>query len=185
MVQHLKAELRKAMLLKRDSLSASERNVASESISNRLFSIDRVKEAEIVAIYSSIGSEVETREMILKAVSLGKEVLLPILASGNSLEFGKFESFEKMKPGRFGILEPIQKFDSKLHPQVIIIPGVAFGACMHRVGYGKGYYDRFLASLPSFRIGICFDFQIVDKLPHHEDDQRMQMIISEKQVVVD
>jgi 5-formyltetrahydrofolate cyclo-ligase len=60
---------------------------------------------------------------------------------------------------------------------------VSFGLCMHRLGYGKGYYDRYLAQSPAYRIGICFDFQIVERLPVHDDDERMDEIVTEKRVI--
>jgi 5-formyltetrahydrofolate cyclo-ligase len=65
----------------------------------------------------------------------------------------------------------------------VVVPGVSFGLCMHRLGYGKGYYDRFLSSSPAYRIGVCFDFQVVDRLPSHEDDERMDEIVTDKRII--
>ncbi|MEW6722772.1 MAG: 5-formyltetrahydrofolate cyclo-ligase, partial [Candidatus Micrarchaeota archaeon] len=61
--------------------------------------------------------------------------------------------------------------------------GVAFGLCMHRLGYGKGYYDRFLSRSFAYRIGVCFDFQVEERLPRHDDDERMDEIITEKRII--
>ena len=185
MIHYLKADLRKKILEKRDSVSESERKEKSGRIMGRLFADPHFRSASCVAFYLNIQSEVETKEMIIAARELGKEVLLPAVVSGQDLELYRFESFEKLKKGRFGILEP-ETEDRKppAHwPEVIIVPGVAFGLCMHRLGYGRGYYDRLLAKIPSYRIGICFDFQLVEKLPRHEDDQRMNMIITERMVI--
>ena len=82
-------------------------------------------------------------------------------------------SFDSLKSGKYGILEPADRIPPSKEPDVIVVPGVSFGLCMHRLGYGKGYYDRFLSGSPAYRIGVCFDFQVVEKLPSHEDDERM------------
>jgi 5-formyltetrahydrofolate cyclo-ligase len=184
MVQHEKAILRQEMLARRNSLSDGERKEKSDAIMARLFEERHFREARCVALYMPIGNEVDTRQMITRSVAEGKEVLLPFVASDHHLELRKFESFERLEKGRFAILEPISQEKPVEDPHVIILPGVAFGLCMHRLGYGKGYYDRLLARLPSFRIGICFDVQVLDRLPRHSDDQRMNVIITEKREIV-
>ncbi|MFZ5501514.1 MAG: 5-formyltetrahydrofolate cyclo-ligase, partial [Candidatus Micrarchaeota archaeon] len=106
-------------------------------------------------------------------------------------------SFEDLKEGKFGILEPKTRnahAKSKppkpktqntepSEPDIILVPGVAFGLCMHRLGYGKGYYDKHLAKSRAYRIGICFDFQVMESLPKHEDDQRMDEILTDKRAI--
>jgi 5-formyltetrahydrofolate cyclo-ligase len=184
MVQHEKAILRQEMLAKRNSLSEAERKEKSDAIMEKLFEEHHFREAKCVSFYMPIGNEVDTRQMIARSVAAGKGVLLPAVASDHHLELRKFESFENMKKGRFAIMEPISEERPDEDPHVIILPGVAFGLCMHRLGYGKGYYDRLLARLPSFRIGICFDLQVLERLPRHSDDQRMNMIITEKREIV-
>ena len=184
MVQHEKAILRKEMLDRRNSMNAELHAERSATVMETLFSEQHFQNAKCVAFYMSIGSEVETKKMIGRADGEGKEVLLPVVMTDHHLELHRFESFERMKTGRFAIPEPTSRTKPHMEPDVIILPGVAFGLCMHRLGYGKGYYDRLLARLPSYRIGICFDFQVVEKLPRHEDDQRMNMIITEKRTIV-
>jgi 5-formyltetrahydrofolate cyclo-ligase len=184
MVQHEKAILRQEMLARRNSLSDEARKEKSGAIMEKLFSERHFREAKCVALYMPIGNEVDTRQMITGAAAAGKEVVLPVVASDHHLELRKFQSFESMRKGRFAILEPVGEERPPEDPHVIVLPGVAFGLCMHRLGYGKGYYDRLLARLPSFRIGICFDLQVVERLPRHSDDQRMNMIITEKREIV-
>lgn len=183
MVQHEKAMVRSEMLGRRNSISETERAERSAKIMEALFNEPHFRSAKCAALYMAIGSEVETRMMIARAAAEGKEVLLPVVASDHHLVLRRFESFERMRKGRFAIMEPDNDIPPSEEPHVIVLPGVAFGLCMHRLGYGKGYYDRLLARLPSFRIGICFDLQVVDRLPRHGDDQRMEMVITEKRVI--
>jgi len=200
MVQHLKAELRKKMLAQRNAIDDGERKQKSDEIMKRLFSEPHFQAAKCVAFYMPIGSEVDTKGMIEEAAKQGKEVLLPVVAddhhldettvssrdrerSSRDIELYRFMSFYEMKTGRFNIPEPTSKVPPTRLPEVVVLPGVAFGLCMHRLGYGKGYFDRLLAKLPSYRIGICFDFQVEEKLPKHEDDQRVDKIITEKREI--
>lgn len=179
MVQEAKAKIRKEMLDKRNSMNEDERAESVVAIMKRLLDEPHFANAKTVALYMSKGSEVETREILKAALERKKEVCLPVV-NGEHLELYCFESFEDLLPGKFGILEPGNRIPPSKEPDVIIIPGVAFGLCMHRLGYGKGYYDRLLAKLPSYRLGICFDFQVMENLPKHEDDQRMHKILTEK-----
>jgi 5-formyltetrahydrofolate cyclo-ligase len=183
MVQEEKAKIRAQMLKKRDEISEEERAQKNISIMKRLLEEEHFLRARTVALYMSKGSEVETQEILLKVKEEGKEICLPVVVSADHLELYCFESFEDLQKGKFGVLEPKGRKPPSREPDIIIIPGVSFGLCMHRLGYGKGYYDRLLARLPSYRIGICFDFQLVDNLPKHEDDQRMHKIITEKREI--
>ncbi len=183
MVHELKAALRKEMLLKRDSLQSHEADTMSHAIAERIASHPRFKEAKVVAFYIAKGSEVSTRAIIMKALELKKEVLLPVTGDQH-IEFFRFHSFEELVPGKFGIPEPkTHNPELKLDPDIVIVPGISFGLCMHRLGYGKGYYDRYLSKSPAYRIGVCFDFQIMERLPTHENDERMDEIITEKRII--
>jgi len=182
MVQHLKAALRSQMLAKRDALSRGEVETLSGAIAERLFASQRFKEAKIVAFYLPKGNEVDTAKMIEQTIALGKEVLVPV--TDHQITFFRFSSFQDLVPGKFNILEPKARNTPSKEADVVVIPGVSFGLCMHRLGYGKGYYDRYLANSPAYRIGICYDFQVVEKLPTHENDERMDEIITEKRIII-
>jgi 5-formyltetrahydrofolate cyclo-ligase len=181
MVQHLKEALRKKLLSERDALPKPSVESMSAAIMERLFVRPRFAEARTVAFYVPKGNEVDTTRMIKHALAAGKEVLVP--RTLQEIRFCRFTSFEELEPDRFGIPAPKICNESLREPDVVIVPGVSFGLCMHRLGYGKGYYDRYLAGSPAYRIGICFDFQVVEKLPVHEDDERMDEIITEKRLI--
>lgn len=182
MVTHLKNAIRKEILAKRDALSKEQIAKLSSQIADRLSAHQKFESAKVVAFYLAKGSEVDTKKMIEYAIKEGKEVLVPV--TSHKISLYKFKSFNDLVKGKYGIMEPkSRELPSKEHPDVIIIPGTVFGLCMHRLGYGKGYYDSHLADSKAYRIGICFDFQMVEKLPTHENDQQMDCIISEKRSI--
>lgn len=181
MVSRAKAALRKKTLEMRDSLTEEEHAAKSRAIMKTLFSRPRFREAKVVAFYVPKGSEVDARIMIEGALKKGKEVVVPV--TDHRITFYKFHSFDDLKKGKYGILEPKTLENPSNPPELVVIPGACFGLCMHRVGYGKGYYDDYLGKSFSYRIGLCFDFQVVEKLPTHENDQRMDEIITEKRII--
>ena len=178
-----KSSLRSQILSKRNSLSLEDIAHHSEKISKRILKHPKFLDSKSIFLYFSIGSEVSTTFIIEESLKLGKNVFLPVLDNSENLSFHKFESFSKMKKGKFGILEPTSKV-SLVDPDLVVVPGLAFDLHLHRLGYGKGYYDRFLKSTSSYKIGICFDFQIVEKIPNESHDQKMDEVISEKRILV-
>lgn len=207
MIAKSKTILRKELLAARNSLSEAERKEKSEIIRNRLFSLEEFKNAKTIAFYLSKGSEVETFGMIETALKQGKKILVPVMHSKvvvsatidhfddgsfcivdevkeDVLELVEFTSFDDLVAGRFGVPEPKTKIVADHQPDTVIIPGLAFDLDLHRLGYGKGYYDRALKKIPiAVRIGICFDLQIVEKIPRHEHDERLHVTLSEKRVL--
>lgn len=181
MVSRAKAALRKKTLEMRDSLTKENYAAKSRAIMEALFARPRFQEAKVVAFYVPKGSEVDAKIMIEGALRQGKEVIVPV--TSHKITFYKFHSFDDLKTGKYGILEPKSHEKPSKPPDVVVIPGACFGLCMHRVGYGKGYYDDYLGKSFSYRIGLCFDFQVVEKLPTHDNDQRMDEIITEKRII--
>jgi 5-formyltetrahydrofolate cyclo-ligase len=108
------------------------------------------------------------RRMVLYPKIEGKNLVFCPVASGNDL-----------RPGQFGILEPVRA-PAELSPDVILVPGLAFTREGHRLGRGAGFYDRFLGSSPpgTIKAGICFDFQVVPELPTESHDVRMDLVIT-------
>lgn len=181
MVKHLKDEIRKEILAKRDSISSEDADFYSQKIAETLFGLHEYKKAHTVAFYLPIRNEVNTRKMVLHALKNEKEVLVPV--TNSKIKFYQFQSFDDLKPGKFSVPEPTTKKEPSKQPDLIIVPGVAFGFCMHRIGYGKGYYDDFLATSQAYRVGVCFDFQLVKKLPIHDGDQKMDCILTENRII--
>ena len=119
--------------------------------------------------YYSLPDEVNTHSLIDDLVSEGKTVLLPKVMGVDTMELRRYTGRDDLQEGVYHILEPVGKpFTDYAAIDLILVPGLAFDAAGHRLGRGRGYYDRFLHSRVGFycvKIGICFDFQKVDEVP--------------------
>jgi len=179
-----KSLLRKEVLHKRNSMSHFEISMKSKLIQRKLIESPVFNQSKSIGLYLAIGSEVQTREIINYALDLGKTVLLPRIMS-NDLRFYVVDQkdFEEnsFDVNRFGIKEP--KIDNKPADfiDLLIIPGIVFDTYGFRIGYGYGYYDKYLTiSKFSKSIGLAYDFQFIKKpipiLPH---DRKIDVLITE------
>lgn len=177
--------LRKEMLKKRDSIAPPNLLSWSDKIVSFVVSGSKYVRATDILLYSSYGSEVITKGLCEKALKDGKEVFYPKV-EGDYMSFYRVTSPADLNTGYKGILEPYGfgcKFKTG-HNTVMIVPGVAFGRDGYRVGYGKGYYDKFLGrNTDIYKIGICFDQQLVTCVPRDEYDIQMDEIITEKTIL--
>jgi len=182
MVAEAKKVLRNNVLAIRDSLNPEDIAERSKRIEETLFGEEHFKSAKAVAFYIPKGNEVDTKHMMERAVGEKKEVLVPV--TDDEISMCKFTSFFDMVPGKFGVPEPEHRRPRDHAAEVVLVPGIVFGLCMHRIGYGKGYYDRYFKSnTKAFRIGISFDFQVMEELPKHEHDVPMDLIITDKRLI--
>jgi 5-formyltetrahydrofolate cyclo-ligase len=186
-----KAELRKKMIFIRDSLSIEERKTKSHAIKSHLTKLKAYQDAEVVFVYVSFRSEVDTRCFIKEAKKNGKRIAVPIsIPKGKVLQPCEISGLDELVPGTWGILEPIKEncrpVDSK-EIDIAVVPGLAFDNCFHRLGYGAGYYDRFLPSLRknAIKIGLGYDFQLLDRLPVEEFDVPLSGIITEDRLLLE
>lgn len=145
------------------------------------------KEARSIGITLSINGEVETREIIQEAWKLKKLVAVPKTDPKlHELAFYALESFEQLEPGHFGIMEP--KIDSTSivnsnDIDLLFVPGLVFDRKGYRIGYGGGYYDRFLAQFSNKTLSLAFSFQVVDEIPRFDYDKPVDCIITEKETI--
>lgn len=185
-----KNEIRRRILGKRNALSPSEVFKRSLVIQRRVMDLPQYKSAKIIGAYFPIGSEVRTEYLIESALTSQKVVLLPKVASDNIALSRVFEADirdNNLVKGRFRILEPPRSsYNAQKNIDLLIVPGIAFDKYGNRIGYGKGYYDRFIKQ-NDFRlsIGLGFQFQILDySLPCCDFDQRLHAIATERSVLV-
>lgn len=151
-------------------------------IQERVLCSAEFKKASGLAIYSPVWNEVFTEEIFRTARRAGKRTAYPRV-HGKSLEFIEVTDLRELVPGQFGILEPAAAPTIPLAElDLVVVPGVAFDSTGHRLGYGAGFYDRVLQDCENrgLLVGLCFEFQILEKLPAEDHDIRMDMVISEE-----
>lgn len=155
----------------------------SAKIMERLEETDLFRQASCIALYHAIPGEVQTAGLIEKWYR-EKKLLLPLI-KGNDLQLLLYSGKESLKAGAFGILEPTE--DCVAIPEneidLIIVPGVAFDRQRNRLGRGKGFYDRLLSTLNVPKVGIGYDFQLKDQIPVEPFDRKMDLIITEKEII--
>lgn len=176
---HEKDKLRKEIRLLKDQFSREELTAMSETTIQKLKCSLRFQSAKMVMMYYSLPDEVNTYQFINEIAS-EKNVVLPVVIDNENIELRMFHNSGKMKYGAYGIMEPTgEVFDRYEEIDVAVIPGMAFDSNCHRLGRGKGYYDRFLKKIPNaYKIGICFNFQKVENIPSSEYDVDMDEVIS-------
>lgn len=144
---------------------------------SRLEAHPAFRQAHTILLYHSLPDEVNTHDFIRKW-SAQKQILLPVVI-GNDLELRRYTNPQDLKKGAYGIEEPVgEPFTDYASIDLAIIPGVAFDAQGNRLGRGKGYYDRLLPRLPhTYKIGICFPFQLLEEVPTEALDVRMDEVL--------
>lgn len=173
----------------RRHLSAEFRRQASREILRRLTALDHFRRAEVLHTYVSWQEEVDTQELLRVMWQERKKVVTPkVIVSPPQLEHYLLPHFEALAPGAFGILEPSHErgalpFADFKKIDLIIVPGLAFDRRGNRLGYGGGYYDRLLAEFAAPKVALAFSAQIVDAIPTEAHDQRVDMIVTEREVI--
>lgn len=173
-----KKEIRNLMIDKRKKIAHKKQ--LSTIIVDNIIDLDIYKRSKVIALYNSLESEVNTKSLINDAL-LEKKVLLPKIVN-DKIVFVEINKNTKYTKSKLGVMEPIGNIylgDIDL----IIVPGVSFDKELNRLGFGKGYYDKFLSKKDIFKIGICYENQIVSKLPVDSDDIKMDLIITNKRVL--
>lgn len=173
-----KAQLRKEVREEKKKFSAEELKMKSETTIHQLRNCLRLQSARTVMLYYSLPDEVDTQNLI-DELAKEKTILLPFVIDDINMELRVYKSPSDLKPGAYSIMEPtgeIYKDYTKI--DLAVIPGMAFDDQGHRLGRGKGYYDRFLKKIPFvYKIGICFDFQRKVNIPTTPQDITMNEVI--------
>ncbi len=179
-----KKKIRKDILKKRDELSEKEKLLKSESIVENVLGLPEWKDADVVYLFASFGSEPNTFPLIENALDSGKKVALPRIID-KEMKFIEIRSKDALEPGTWGILEPADNGCYFYEPGIVIVPGVAFSRDFYRVGYGAGYYDRFFGKRrKDFNMAaIGFDFQLMDSVPFDYLDVSVDLVITDKDVI--
>jgi len=185
-----KNDLRDELLERRRNILPDSRILWDEKIANVMLGSISYRFCDIILAYASSKLEVSTDKIIDKALENKKIVACPVSnADDNSMSFIKIDSRSELAPGEYNILEPPVgneklDFENKRSLAVCLVPCLAYDSYGYRIGYGKGYYDRFLSSFDGTKIGLCYSDFKIDKLPRGKYDVKLDVIITEKGVMV-
>ena len=174
-----KTSLRNLLLERRDNTSHDLLKIASEKIHKKLNKVFSFKNATKIGAYYPIGSEIFTQDIIQELLSNGKEVFLPKVI-GADLEFRKITDFSSLETGSFDILEPKDDCPVDNNLDVILVPTVGISQTGVRLGYGHGFYDRFLAEHKTVAISLVLEKQIIKNIPKLPHDVTMNWIVTEE-----
>ena len=175
-----KAELRKLVKTRIKNMTEEEKKKESEDVMMKLENTQQFKSAKTILLFHSLPDEVCTHELIEKYASK-KKILLPVI-DGEKWHIREYKG--DLKTGEYNIQEPtgVNYYDYG-SIDLVVVPGVCFDKDKGRVGRGKGYYDRILKEIKAFKIGICFDCQLLSKVPAEEWDVKMDQVMTAKQEV--
>ena len=176
-----KKALRRQIGEKKSALSALEIDQRSRALAEKLFETPQYRAAKSLYAYLSFNQEVRTNPIIERAWADGKRVAVPKVI-GKDMVFIWIDSFDNLAPqGAFNITEPIENGPVADDPAALVLmPGLAFDPAGHRVGYGGGYYDRFLAEEPDHPlVALCYDFQMLEHLEVENHDIPVDLVITD------
>ncbi len=186
-----KESLRSAMQERRATLAAALRKRYSLAICENLLSLPRIQAAPCVHVYCSFASEPDSFMVMRRLFDLNKRILIPLVSADNSRELRHAEILpdERFGTGRFGIPVPERTPDycdaaATLTPDdCVVVPLLAFDRQLRRLGYGKGYYDRFLARTSAWRIGLAFAALECPEVPSDRHDIPLHQIVTEQGIL--
>ena len=172
-----KKDLRQMIRLRKQKHSAAE----SPALLAALQSESHYANARTLLLYRALPDEVQINPLFDGLIAQGKTILLPRVVSDTDMELRLYTGVDSLQAGAFGIMEPTGPlYTDYAAIDVAVIPGMAFDADGHRLGRGKGYYDRFLPLIPrAYKIGLCFPWQLVDEVPSDAHDIMMDGVISQ------
>ena len=179
-----KTACRKRLMEIRDELVEAERHGYDAAIRRQLLALPRVHEAESFFMFISHGSEVDTHLCLDELLLQGKAIAVPRILDKQTMIAVAFESWESLRPEQMGILAPQSREPVAVPIDICITPGVGFSPTGGRLGYGRGYYDRWFSSHPPlFKVALAYECQILEDLPRDESDVPVDMIVTEQRII--
>lgn len=181
----MKRELRKKLRARRRNIK--DKSVSDNKICKHLIEADIFKNADTILFYAALDDEINIDECIDFALLQGKKAALPVCLDNNgSMKFYYIHSLNDIKTGHFGVREPdtdICREVTDYNNSVCIVPAIAYDGKGYRLGYGKGYYDRFLENFPFISVGLCYNELIMNALPIGEHDIPVDYIITQNGLI--
>lgn len=178
--------MRRKMTAIRNQLTLAEVTQYSQQIADRVSQLQPLQKAQVIMGFSAFKNEVRLMQLLERWREQGRTILLPRVEKAGNMIAVEFTGWENTSSGPFGIREPLgEPFDtSKI--EVVLTPGLVFDYKGYRLGYGKGYYDRFLPQVnpQAFLCGVCYEFQITENIFPTESDWPVHWIVTERSEIV-
>lgn len=185
-IREYKKNLRTRYKNERLKLSPTEKQNLDEGVFNRFLKLNQYASSTTILAYVSTNIEVDTRKIIERALEDGKRVAVPYCVPDTRLlEFYLIDSLDDLTPGTFGVLEPTPDPEKRLidwEKSLCVVPGLCFDFNGYRLGFGKGYYDRFLSEYTGIRVGICYSSGVRGHLHHGRYDRTVDVLVTEKNI---
>ncbi len=177
-----KQAIRKRIFARRAEVSEEQMQKWSGQIAEYVRGMEEFKKTAYIYAYVDYNREVFTRPLIEAAWEAGKKVAVPKV-HGKDLVFYEFSDYAQLEPGYFQIPEPASGAAVNWEEALMLMPGVAFDPKRRRVGYGGGFYDRYLEAHPRhFTVALAFEFQMLDEAPHEETDIMPSRVVTQTKI---
>lgn len=177
-IQMTKQELRKQYKMLRRSLSKTEMEQEAKAVMQRFLSLPEYQSCSDILLYISQDNEVDTIPILQHAKEDGKRIAVPKVY-GSHMHFHQIAGLEDLKPGAYGILEPEEGEIFQPEHGIILVPGIVFDEKGHRIGYGGGYYDRYLAHhWELLSVALAYDYQVISEIVCEEFDKQPDIILT-------
>ena len=179
-----KAALRRRILAQLAGLSPAERERSDAMLFERFLQLPQVQNSRRLLLFLGVpGREPDTARLLPRLLASGYQLALPRMLPEHGMEFRRYDPDRPLVQARFGIREPGEDCPlvAKDWGEVILVPGAAFDREGCRLGFGGGYYDRWLPGFPGFRVGLCREAALQDRLPREPHDCRVDRVLTEKE----
>ena len=182
-IRPIKTELRQKYRSLRQSMPQEIKNQKDEAIAKQVRRLWQYQRNNVLLIYVSTPIEVDTFRIIRQALEDGKRVAVPrCVPDTRNMEFYYIDSTDELSPGMFGVLEPAVNSE-RLYKEgdggLCIVPAFSYDWRGYRLGYGKGYYDRFLSRFEGNMVGVCYSECVQRSLPHGRFDRPVELLVTE------
>ena len=175
-----KQQIRKEYKKLRNEMSSSERKNKSEQICKNIISSELFQKSEKIFAYAPLGNEVDILPVIEEGWRQKKRIAFPKVF-GDIMKYFEIHDFTELEPGSFHVMEPKEDHPADWENALVLVPGVVFDRKKNRMGYGKGYYDRFFQGKSGcIKLGVAYELQVTEQLPIEENDLPMAYLVTEE-----
>ncbi len=185
-LKEAKSEIRNEYKQKRKTIPQEQKLTMDSEICKRFLTLSSYRFADTVLLYSPLKYEIDTRIIAEDALAKGKKVAFPRCVENNEMVYHYIENLDQLESGMYGIQEPnkdLPLYESGSGHTICVLPAICYDKRGYRLGYGKGYYDRFLSKFKGVKAGLVYSDFIIDEIPNGKFDLPSDIVVTEKRVI--